>query len=85
MRITVDTNILFEGLTRLGPCSRIVDAWVARKFVACVSTTLALEYEAVLGTKLARDKRRYALGALAALLDRAEYIPVTIRLRPHRQ
>ncbi len=48
MRAVVDTNVLVEGLEKMGPCGQVIDLWVARQFVPCVSTALALEYEAVL-------------------------------------
>ena len=45
LRAVIDTNILFEGLTRVGACSEVVDAWDGLEFVPCVSTALALEYD----------------------------------------
>jgi len=82
LRAVVDTNVLFEGLTRLGTCGEIVDAWTARTFVPCVSTALALEYEATLTNKLGASKRRFAIGALSALLNRVEFVSVIHRVRP---
>jgi predicted nucleic acid-binding protein len=82
MRAVVDTNVLFEGLTTLGDCSAVVDAWVARKFSPCVSVALALEYEEVLTNKLGAARNRQALGALQALLDRAEFVPIHFQTRP---
>jgi putative PIN family toxin of toxin-antitoxin system len=82
LRAVIDTNVLFEGLTKLGACAQIVDAWVERRFVPCVSTALALEYEEVLVGKLEPEKRRVAMGAMVALLNRAEYTPVTALVRP---
>jgi len=82
MRAVIDTNVLFEGLTTLGDSARVVDAWVARRFVPCVSTALALEYEEVLTNKLGELKRRKALAALQALLNRAEFVPIAYTVRP---
>ncbi|MCB9780534.1 MAG: PIN domain-containing protein [Alphaproteobacteria bacterium] len=82
LRAVIDTNVLFEGLTKVGTCSAVVDAWVARGFVPCVSTTLALEYEEVLTGKLGPGKRERAAGALQALLKRAEWVPIYRRVRP---
>jgi predicted nucleic acid-binding protein len=48
IRAVVDTNVLFEGLTRLGTGAEVIDAWVDRRFQPCVSTALALEYQDVL-------------------------------------
>ncbi len=82
LRAVVDTNVLFEGLTRLGPSARVVDAWVARDFIPCVSTALGLEYEEVLTNKLGSKKRPRAIGALQALLERCEFVAVWTRVRP---
>jgi predicted nucleic acid-binding protein len=82
VRAVVDTNVLFEGLTTLGDCSAVVDAWVARKFTPCVSVAVALEYEEVLTNKLGPRRTRQALAALQALLDRAEFVPIYFRTRP---
>jgi hypothetical protein len=44
LRAVVDTNVLFEGLTHLGPAAEVIDAWVAGEFQPCVSTAaLALD------------------------------------------
>ncbi len=82
MRAVVDTNVLFEGLTTLGACSAVVDAWVARRFTPCVSVALALEYEEVPTNKLRPARGRQALAALQALLDRAEFVPIHFLTRP---
>lgn len=82
LRAVIDTNVLFTGLTRLGPCAEVVDLWVNRKIVACVSTALALEYQDVLGRKLGPDKQHLVTGALQALLDRADFVPIRSRVRP---
>lgn len=82
LRAVVDTNVVFEGLTHLGPAAQVVDAWVANEFAACVSTALALEYQDVLGRKLGTVKSEQALMALQALLARAEYVPIHYYYRP---
>lgn len=82
LRAVIDTNVLFTGLTKQGPEGDVVDAWVKREFVPCVSTALAYEYEGVLGRKLGKRKRAHALGALQALLDRVEFTPIWTRVRP---
>ena len=82
LRAVIDTNVLFTGLTSRGPSAEVVDAWVLRRFVPCVSTALALEYEATLTDKLGDMKRPHAMGALQALLDRAEFVPISTRIRP---
>ena len=78
----VDTNVLFTGMSRRGPEGTIIDAWVARQFIPCVSTALALEYEDVLVRKLGTVKRETALKALQALLSRCEFVPIRYTYRP---
>lgn len=82
LRAVIDTNILFEGLTKVGACSEVVDAWVAEEFVPCVSTALALEYEEALTNKLGPVKRKHAIGALQALFKRAEWVAIYRQVRP---
>ena len=82
MRVVVDTNVLFEGLTRKGPCGWVVDSWVNGRITACVSTALALEYEAVLTRGKTRTQQEWARKAMQALLDRAEFVPITFSYRP---
>ena len=82
IRAVIDTNVLFSGLTALGTDARLMDAWVERRFVPCVSTALALEYQATLLSKLNPRRRGLAAGALQALLDRSEYVPIHFSYRP---
>ena len=48
----------------------------------CVSTSLALEYEAVLTRGKTTENQRAARMALQALLRRAEFIPILFSYRP---
>ena len=82
LRAVIDTNVLFEGLTKLGPSAEIIDAWVGRRFQPCISTALALEYQAVLSTKLALRRGEIALKVLPALLVRCESVPIYFSYRP---
>lgn len=85
LRAVVDTNVLFEGLTHLGPAAEVIDAWVSGDFQSCVSTALALEYEEVLGRKLRPSRGEAVLKALQALLGRAHYVPIWYSYRPASQ
>lgn len=82
MRAVIDTNVLLEGLTSKGHCGDVVDAWVGREFLPCVSTALALEYEEVLTRKLGPAKRNTCLAAMQALLKRCEFVPIYFSVRP---
>ncbi len=82
MRVVIDTNILVEGLSRKGTCGRIIDLWVENKITPCVSTALALEYEAVLTRNLSEQKVKEVQKAIQALLTRVEFTPIIITFRP---
>lgn len=83
MRVVIDTNVLFEGLTRgNAACGLIVDAWLARLFQPCVSTALAYQYADVLERKLSRQ-RWAALGpVLGAMLAQSEPVLIYFTWRP---
>ena len=82
LRAVIDTNVVLEGLTGKGEAGRVMDAWVRRAFVPCASTSLALEYEAVLLRRFPEQRHLMVQAALQALLNRAEYIPIHFQLRP---
>ncbi|MBN1659018.1 MAG: PIN domain-containing protein [Anaerolineae bacterium] len=83
MRAIIDTNVVFEGLTTRGSAAGvIVDAWMARLFVPCVSTALAYEYATVLARKLSEQRWQVVSQVLDALLDRAEFTPIYYSWRP---
>lgn len=71
IRAVIDTNILLQGLTRKGVAGQIIDAWVDRVFLPCVSTALALEYEEILKRRFPQNRYPHIELALQALLDRA--------------
>jgi predicted nucleic acid-binding protein len=78
----VDTNVLFEGLSRKGECGRVVDLWADERLVPCVSTALALEYEEVLTRNQSETRKRQVRMALQALLRRAQFVPILFTYRP---
>ena len=78
----MDTNVLVEGLSRKGACGRVVDLWVEGRFIPCVSTALALEYEAVLTRGTSPRRRDRIRRALQALLQWAEFVPIVFTYRP---
>ena len=82
LRAVIDTNVLVEGLTLRGESGGVVEAWRDRGFQPCVSTALALEYEEVLLRRFPPDRHADVLAALQALLDRSEYVPIFLKLRP---
>lgn len=83
-RAVIDTNVVFEGLTRRdGPAGAIVDAWLAESFEACVSLSLVYEYADVLSRKLRPDRWQEIRPLLDALLDCAKLITAYYSWRPN--
>ena len=83
IRVVIDTNVVFEGLTKKGGASgSIVDAWLAGLMVVCVSNTLAYEYDDVLSRKLAPERWILLKPLLGKLLSIAEYTSIYFSWRP---
>jgi putative PIN family toxin of toxin-antitoxin system len=83
LRVVVDTNVLFEGLTKQGGASGlIIDAWLAGLIVVCVSTTLTYEYVDVLSRKLAAERWITLQPVLVRLLSIAQYTSIYFSWRP---
>jgi len=83
LRIVVDTNVVFEGLTKQGGASGlIVDAWLARLMVVCVSNALAYEYDDVLSRKLSEARWSKLQSVLGQLLSVTQYTNIYFSWRP---
>ncbi len=82
-RIVVDTNVVFEGLTKRGAAAGlIIDAWLAGLLDVYVSTALAYEYADVLSRKLSATRWRELRPVLGKLLGRAQYAAIYYSWRP---
>jgi putative PIN family toxin of toxin-antitoxin system len=83
LHVVIDTNVLFEGLTKQGgACGLVIDAWLADLFVAHVSNALAYEYVDVLASKLSKRRWQCLQPVLGELLDRAEFATIYFTWRP---
>lgn len=84
MRVVLDTNVIFEGLTKQGGvCGLIVDAWRANLLLICVSNTLIYEYKDVLSRKLSPERWPEVEILLDGLLNSsAEPITIYFSWRP---
>jgi predicted nucleic acid-binding protein len=83
LRIVVDTNVVFEGLTKQGGASGLtVDAWLAGLMVVCVSNALAYEYSDVLSRKLSEERWSRLKPVLGKLLSIAQYTNIYFSWRP---
>jgi putative PIN family toxin of toxin-antitoxin system len=82
-RVVVDTNVVFEGLTKQGGASGlIVDAWLAGLIAVCVSNALAYEYDDVLSRKLSKERWSRLQPVLGQLLSIAQYTNIYFSWRP---
>lgn len=81
--IVVDTNVVFEGLTKQGGATGlIIDAWLAGLMVVCVSNALAYEYDDVLSRKLSEERWSQLRPVLGQLLSVAQYTNIYFSWRP---
>lgn len=82
-RAVIDTNIVFEGLTKKGGASGIIiDAWLADLLNVKVSNALAYEYVDVLSRKLSKHRLQKIKPVLGELLSKAEFIVTRFSWRP---
>lgn len=82
-RVVLDTNVLFEGLTKKGgACGLIVEAWLADLFQVCVSTALTYEYIDVLSRKFSPIKWSQAQPILKIALQKAAFTSIYYSWRP---
>ena len=84
VRVVLDTNVVFEGLTRKGgACGLIIDAWRAKLFTVCMSNALAYEYDDVLSLKFSEHRWNETKPLLTELVgDHAEFVKVWFSWRP---
>jgi predicted nucleic acid-binding protein len=83
LRIVVDTNVVFEGLTKQGGASGlIVDTWLAGLMVVCVSNALAYEYGDVMSRKLSEERWSSLKPVLGKLLSIAQFTNIYFSWRP---
>ena len=82
-RVVIDTNIVFEGLTKKGSASGlIVDAWLANLIDVHVSNALAYEYADVLSRKLSDARWTKTRPVLKKLLTQSTYVNINFSWRP---
>ena len=82
-RVVIDTNVVFEGLTkRGGAAGLIIDAWLAGLLQVCVCDALAYEYADVLSRKLSEVRWQRLKPVLGTLLSQAQFVVVHYSWRP---
>ena len=81
--VVIDTNVLFEGLTKQGGASGlIINAWLVGLLRVSVSNALAYEYVDVLSRKLSPTRWSTLKSVLAKLLTTAKFTPIYYSWRP---
>jgi len=82
-RVVIDTNVLFEGLTKRGSAaSLIIDAWLAGLLQVFVSNVLAYEYTDVLSRKLSESRWQSLKPVLGTLLAQVRFTAIYYSWRP---
>lgn len=82
-RVVIDTNVLFEGLTKQGSAAGLViDAWLAGLLTVYVSNALAYEYVDVLSRKLSEKRWQTLRPVLGEFLDLCQFVVIHYSWRP---
>jgi predicted nucleic acid-binding protein len=83
IRVVIDTNVLFTGLTKKGGAEGfIIDAWLVGLIQVHVSNSLAYEYVDVLSRKLSPEHWLNVKKVLAKLLTKANFTIIYYFWRP---
>lgn len=83
LRVVIDTNVVFEGLTKRGGAAGfVIDAWLAGLLQVCVCDALAYEYADVLSRRLSGARWQRLKPVLGTLLSQAQFVVVHYSWRP---
>ena len=83
MRVVIDTNVVFEGLTKQGGAAGLlIDSWLADLLEVYISDALAYEYVDVLSRKLSQSRWLELQPILGTLLSKTQFTPIYYSWRP---
>lgn len=83
MRVVVDTNVVFEGLTKQGGAAGLlIDSWLADLLEVHISNALAYEYVDVLFRKLSISRWLELQPVLKVLISKTKFTPIYYSWRP---
>ena len=83
MRVVIDTNVVFEGLTKQGGAAGLlIDSWLAGLLKVYISNALAYEYVDVLFRKLSKSRWRELQPVLGTLIGKSKFTPIYYSWRP---
>lgn len=77
-RVVLDTNCLLMSIPRKSPYHRILEAFLASKYILCVSNEVVLEYEEILTQKVGRVIANNILNAILSA-------PNTVYIHPQKR
>jgi predicted nucleic acid-binding protein len=81
--VVVDTNVVFEGLTKQGSASDlIVTTWLAGLLNVYASNALLYEYESILSNKLSPTRWRQTKPILRRMLSHVQFVSIYYSWRP---
>ncbi|MCY7334155.1 MAG: PIN domain-containing protein [Pseudanabaena sp. CAN_BIN31] len=81
--VVIDTNVVFEGLTKQGGAAGLViDAWLAGLLEVCISNALAYEYEDVLSRKISKPRWQKLQPILDNLFHQSRFTIIYYSWRP---
>ena len=83
MRVVIDTNVVFEGLTKQGGAAGLlIESWLAGLLEVYISDALAYEYVDVLSRKLSPSRWSELQPILGSLLSKTKFTPIYYSWRP---
>ena len=83
LRVVIDTNVMFEGLTKKGTApALIIEAWLTGLIEVCASNSLMYEYEDVLYRKLSSPRWQSIQPILKGLLQKLTFTVIYYSWRP---
>lgn len=83
MRVVIDTNVVFEGLTKQGGATGLlIDSWLAGLLQVYISDALAYEYIDVLSRKLSKSRWTELQPILGTLLSKTKFTSIYYSWRP---
>lgn len=83
MRVVIDTNVVFEGLTKQGGAAGLlIDSWLADILEVYISDALAYEYIDVLSRKLSKSRWQELQPVLATLLNQSKFVSIYYSWKP---
>ena len=83
LRAVIDTNVMFEGLSKAGTDGDfVVQAWMSELFQPCVSDTLVYEYLDVFTRKFSAARWGRVEPVLQTMLKQSDLAPIFYKWRP---